>query len=335
MFRAARIALLAALLCLVPAGVAAAASPGTNPRANYPAPPMPAACSVPTSAVCIRAAVDVLDHARASLGQPPYSLPSNFTALTPAEQAFVLANLDRVQYGLAPVTGLSLALNANALTGVRQDADPQPTATDYLAWTSNWAGGFPNMPLAYEAWMYDDGPGSGNLDCTRSNPGGCWGHRQDVLYRFDTAGALAMGAAQGTDSGQRPGYAMLLFEGDGTFRPTYTYTWSEALAAGAGAGGSTSGPGAGAQGPASGAPRTASLPITRVLVHGRRVTVTVSAPWSATAQCALTPPARHGWARDRFRSCRAAIILAGHHGERYRLRVRAGGTLLTRYVRVP
>lgn len=234
MFCAARIAVLAAVLCLASTAVALGASAGTNPGSNYPAPALIAACGAPRSSACLRVAVAVLDRARARLGQPPYALPSNFTTLTAAEQGFVLANLDRVLYGLKPVTGLTSALNADALSGARHDADPQPRAGDYLAWTANWAGGFTNMPLAYEAWMYDDGLGSSNLDCTRGHTAGCWGHRHDVLYRFATAGALAMGAAQGSDAGQAPGYALLLFEGDPSYHPAYTYTWAEAVAAGAG-----------------------------------------------------------------------------------------------------
>jgi hypothetical protein len=43
-------------------------------------------------------------------------------------------------------------------------------------------------------WMYDDGPGSPNADCTPSNQSGCWGHRDNILG-FGRATALAMGVA--------------------------------------------------------------------------------------------------------------------------------------------
>ena len=32
--------------------------------------------------------------------------------------------------------------------------------------------------------MYDDGLGSGNLVCTRSNMTGCWGHRDNILGNY-------------------------------------------------------------------------------------------------------------------------------------------------------
>lgn len=323
------------------AGGAMADSAGRDPGSNYPAPAMPAACDAPTSAACIAATVEVLDQARANLGQPRYSLPANFVSLTPAEQAFVLSNLDRLQYGLAPVPGLTAALSADAMSGVHQDADPQPAASNYLAWTANWAGGFTNMPLAYEAWMYDDGPGSGNLDCTAGHPTGCWGHRHDVLYRFDTSGPLAMGAAQGTDSGGQTGYAMLLFEGDSTYTPTYSYTWAQAVAAGANSGrpgpvlGTGGTGGAGRAGGSSHSPVPGAISsghgrvrITTLRVHGRHVTVMITAPLGSRRQCAFTPRGRYGWAPDHFGACRATLVLAGH----YRLRVRAAGLVLTRYV---
>jgi hypothetical protein len=320
------------------AGGARADSAGTDPGSNYPAPALPPACEAPTSAACMAATVGVLDQARANLGQPRYSLPADFVSLTPAEQAFVLTNLDRLQYGLAPVPGLTAALSANAMSGVHQDADPQPAAPNYLAWTANWAGGFTNMPLAYEAWMYDDGPGSANLDCTPSHTTGCWGHRQDVLYRFDTSGPLAMGAARGTDSGGQAGYAMLLFEGDNTYTPAYTYTWAQAVAAGANSGRPGPVHGTGGTGGGSHSPPGAisSSPgrvrITALRVHGRQVTVTITAPRGSRLQCAFTPRGKHGWARDHFRACRAALVLAGHHRVHYRLRVRAAGLVLTRYL---
>ena len=251
--------------------------------------------------------------------------------------------------------------------GVQSDGDPRPQASNYLAWTSNWAGGFANMPLAYEAWMYDDGPGSGNLDCTHGNPSGCWGHRHDVLYRFNRSGPLAMGVAQGTDPSGDPGYAMILFEGDDTYHPSYLYTWAQAVAAGAGVGGaggagagsgvagsssSTVGrhrggstgagpvkPGkAGPNGPASpGTSRHGSVP-TRVsiavAVHGAQITIHASLPAGSHLQCALTRESRHGSARSHYGPCGPEISTANLAPGRYRLRVRGGGVVVTRHLRV-
>ena len=86
-----------------------------DPTSNFAPDP---SCSDPSS--CLTEAVGALDQARARLGLPPYQLPSNFSALGPAEQVFVLTNLDRVYYGLAPITGLTADLNAAAATGVQR-----------------------------------------------------------------------------------------------------------------------------------------------------------------------------------------------------------------------
>ncbi|MFL5822069.1 MAG: hypothetical protein ACJ764_01355 [Solirubrobacteraceae bacterium] len=227
------LAVLAGLGCC--AGIAAASGPvGALPKSNFAARP-PARCYVaPRSVACINAAVAYLDKARARLHQGPYKLPANFARLTPPKQALILVNLDRIRYGLPPITGLTRKLDADANRGVRADGDPRPSSRKFAYYTSNWALGLPNLPFAYGAWMYDDGPGSGNLDCVPGHPSGCWTHRKDVLWRFAKTGRSAMGAAAGKDRGGRPGYAMLLGRGTRAYHPTYTYTWKQAVADGAG-----------------------------------------------------------------------------------------------------
>jgi hypothetical protein len=225
---------LAIMLVSVMAHGAAAQGPvGADPGFNFPITGLPDTCwRAPQGAACIQASVAYLDRARARLGQPRYVLPRNFGSLTAAEQAFVLTNLDRVLYRLAPVPGLTAALDRAASAGVRAQTDPVPGG-GWGAFTSNWAGGYPNIVLAYEGWMYDDGLGSGNLDCTANHRSGCWGHRHDILWRFDPRGALAMGAAAHAAPGGRSGYAMLLEQARPGARPVYTYRWRQALRAGA------------------------------------------------------------------------------------------------------
>ena len=232
----------ASVLGLVCVAIAYAGWGGTDPAKNFPAGQLPPACnSAPTGKECVDAAVYYLDKARAKLGEPPYQLPADFSSLGAAKQLFILTNLDRIQYGLPPITGLTASLNHDAYaTGIAAVNDPEPTAqTDEIAeYTSNWAGGYENAPLAYEAWMYDDGLGSVNLDCTPSHRAGCWGHRHDILWAFDRTDVLAMGAASGSDSS----YALLLVGGfpadpswdDPGYTPTYSYTWAQAVADGAG-----------------------------------------------------------------------------------------------------
>jgi hypothetical protein len=226
-------ALATALAGVIAHGAAAQGPVGTDPHFNFPIRALPGACwRTPGGAACIRASVAYLDRARAKLGQPPYVLPRNFVSLTPAQQALVLTNLDRVLYRLAPIPGLTARLDRAASAGVRSNTDPAP-GVGWYAFTSNWAGGYPNIVLAYEGWMYDDGPGSGNLDCTPGHRSGCWGHRHDILWRFDRRGALAMGAAAHMASGGRSSYAMLLEQARPGARLVYTYRWRQAVRAGA------------------------------------------------------------------------------------------------------
>ena len=224
----------AVALAAVTTGSAGAQGPvGANPRSNFPIRTLPDACwSSPTGAACVRAAVRYLDRARARMGQPPYALPRNFASRKPPQQALILTNLDRMLYGLAPVPGLTARLNHDAAHGVRIQNDPEPSHRDWGAYTSNWAGGYPNIVMAYEGWMYDDGPGSGNLDCTLHNHSGCWGHREDILWRFGHSGALALGAAAKTGRGGSS-YAMLLEQVRPGHHPAYTYRWAWAVRAGA------------------------------------------------------------------------------------------------------
>lgn len=228
--------LIAGALALVLA-VSASAGWASDPPSNTPLGKLPASCSsAPGGKACINAGVYYLDKARAKVDLPAYKLPASFTSLTPAEQMFVLANLDRIQYGLPPITGLTAGLSHDALvSGVKGSADPVPSSTANLeAWTSNWAGGYRNAPMAYEAWMWDDGLGSDNFDCTAAHPAGCWDHRHDVLSKLGSSAVLAMGAAAGSEPKYVRGYAMLLVGGTSQYAATYSYTWTQAVAAGAG-----------------------------------------------------------------------------------------------------
>lgn len=245
--RGIRSLLIACALALVFVTTALGSWAGSDPVKNYP-PGKPAlgCSSSPRGKACVNGAVYYLDKARASLGQPAYALPADFPSLAPDQQLFILTNLDRIQAGLPPITGLTSALSSDALTsGVQMAADPAPSdATSLSGWTGNWAGGFlyANAPMAYEAWMYDDGLGSDNVDCTTTNQGGCWGHRHNILWQFASSAVLAMGAAAGVGPFKQPGYATLLVGGypvNNTFgkpayTPTYTYTWAQAVADGAG-----------------------------------------------------------------------------------------------------
>jgi len=54
----------------------------------------------------------------------------------------------------------------------------------------------PSALLADYDWMYDDGPGSPNLDCPSASVSGCWDHRRNILG--DYGPHPSMGAAATT-----------------------------------------------------------------------------------------------------------------------------------------
>ena len=225
------------VLALVVVASAAAGWAGSDPARNYPLGKLPLACTTaPVGKKCVNAGIYYLDKARAKVGLTAYKLPADFPSLTSVVQMFILTNLDWIQYGLPPVKGLTAALNRDALVrGVSAGTDPSPSdTTDVRSWRANWAAGFRNAPMAYEAWMWNDGLGSGNFDCTASKASGCWGHRHDILWRFGSSAVLAMGAAVGLGPNHGRAYAMILVGGDAGYTPTYNYTWSQAVADGAG-----------------------------------------------------------------------------------------------------
>src|SRR5579884_4053128 len=119
-------AALAAVALAVPAR--ADGPVGSNPSSNFAPGPQPPTCDTdPTGPVCVTGAIQYLDQARANLGQAPYQLPAGFVTLQPDQQALVLTNLDRIQYGLPPIPGLTASLDQDAAGGARGDQDPQPS----------------------------------------------------------------------------------------------------------------------------------------------------------------------------------------------------------------
>lgn len=197
-------ALCATLLAL--AGLserASAAAP--DPASNYPE-QIPAVCtSAPQSVQCTEAGIVALDAARGWEGEAPYRLPHNFLGLSGAHQIVVLTNLDRQANGMRIVPGTTAALDRTALEGAEAWTDPV-VRNPNLSWAANWAGDFPAAVWAYLTWMYDDGYGGPNVDCSSPSAQGCWGHRHDILARFSPGGALEMGAADLNDNS----YAMII-----------------------------------------------------------------------------------------------------------------------------
>jgi IPT/TIG domain len=156
-----------------------------------------------TSAACIDSVLHNINYARELEGLGPMDLPSDYAADSVPVQQLIIADEERGDRGLSQFSGLDPALDAAALTGAQQNKDPQQPG----GYQAN--GGGANFALDYTplgadfAWMYDDGPGGTNLDCTSAQPSGCWGHRDNILGGWTTTGmqTAQMGDAD-TGSGQ-------------------------------------------------------------------------------------------------------------------------------------
>jgi hypothetical protein len=143
---------------------------------------------------CVSAALPDFNKVRATEGLARMTLPHGFARLSAAHQLLVITNLERIDRGLHPFPGLSKRLNHLAVKGAKARTDPTfPSRFPGTFGGSNWAGVGPSTLLADYVWMYDDGPGSPNSDCPTRSSRGCWGHRHNILHRYDTP--LAMGAA--------------------------------------------------------------------------------------------------------------------------------------------
>ena len=188
-----------------------------------------------SSPACIQSALKAIDNARAAEGVKAMVLPAGFASLTVAQQLFVDVNLERVDRGLPPFTGLTAGLNANAERGADLANDPPDPGKDYDVVDTEWAGGSSNGLDAVYGWMYDDGIGSGNLDCPKGGGAGCWGHRHGILDDFGTVDTLVMGAALNptSDTGDDRGGPSMAASLAITSRPVtgYTYTWTQATGA--------------------------------------------------------------------------------------------------------
>ncbi len=215
-----------------------------NPPQNIPPNPNFLSACYPhnTGATCMAEVKQATTGARATEGLGPMALPSNFGSLTPADQLFVITDIERVDRGLPPFVGLVASFSADAQAAAQANSDPSPSQVPpgmhVIAWGGNWAENGNPLGSNY-FWMYDDGLNSGNINCTPSDQSGCWGHRDNVLslsnYQALYGGTLLMGAgeAYGTFNNQWESDATLMALASGPL-PPLQYTWAAAVAAGAG-----------------------------------------------------------------------------------------------------
>ena len=207
--------------------------PPANPVYNIPpAPDFLWSCSehvVDESTGCTDAALDAVDHARALEGLPPMVLPTQWAALTPARQLFVVTNLERTARGLAPLAGESAALDQAAAVGAATGDDATPPAGfPVMHWGANWAGEIGNPLEVMYFWMYDDGPGSPNVTCGPGTASQCWGHRDNVLLSLSCSSCLIGVAADPSGWLGTPAWSEILAD-TSPLEPT-VYTWADVLA---------------------------------------------------------------------------------------------------------
>ncbi|HVA02375.1 MAG TPA: hypothetical protein VMU64_01400 [Acidimicrobiales bacterium] len=207
----------------------AATAPGVLPANIAPQPDFLQSCSggqYDDSQACLSATLQAIANGRSHEGLGPMVLPTNWPQLSPEQQIFVATNLERTARGLPPMSAMAAALDQAALHGAVQNVDPGPPGGfPYSQWASNWAGAVGNPLEAIYFWMYDDGVGSANIDCTPSDPSGCWGHRENILVSLPCHECL-MGTGWYT-TGYRgdPSLTELLVETSGT--PALDFSWQQ------------------------------------------------------------------------------------------------------------
>jgi hypothetical protein len=203
-----------------------------NPPANIaPSPNFLSDCSgarYDDSPGCLTAVLAAIANGRSAESLPAMVLPAVWPQLTAAEQLFVATNLERTARGMPPLAGMATALDGAAVVGAQQSDDPSPPGGfPWTQWGSNWAGALGSPLEAIYFWMYDDGPGSSNIDCQQAGDAGCWGHRDNVLLNLachpcDMGTGLDPTGYQGT-----PSWAELLVDTSGA--PHLDFAWTGGL----------------------------------------------------------------------------------------------------------
>jgi hypothetical protein len=218
---------------MAPAAAGHGILPPENPPASLsPTPNFLSTCSsagLDESAACTDNALAAIDTGRRAEGLAPMSLPGNWGALTPSEQLFVATNLERTVRGLPALSAMASVLDQAATAGAAQSVDPAPpSGFPFSQWGASWAGGVGSPLEAVYDWMYDDGPGSSNSQCTASDDSGCWGHRDKILMSL-SCDACVMGTGFAPRGWQgQPSWAELLVGGAGS--PPVDFTWQEEAA---------------------------------------------------------------------------------------------------------
>ena len=193
------------------------------------------------STFCLGQEVEAIDNARAQEGVAPINIRlAAWRRLSSPQQLFVLANLERNARGLSPAVAMTAQLDRVAAIGAANTNDPILTGwtltsgKHVVTWSSNWAGGVSGLEADY-FWMYSDGRGGYNVDCTAASSSGCWQHRENILMPMQAnacGGAtpkLVMGAAVTSAAQYAPSESEIFAEECGGVPKDVVFTWSRAV----------------------------------------------------------------------------------------------------------
>ena len=218
-------------------GVATYQNPCITPQSTWPV--------FTNDPACTNYILQAINNARAVEGVPAMHLPSNWYSLTPQQQLFVIADLERVDRGLPAYLGLNTALNAEAQHAALTNNDPGVAAGFAIGNDAQgtpgmggaWGGGFNVLATDY-VWMYLDGwagsrSATSNVACTTPSNAGCWAHREELLGTAPNfnpgVGLGATNAEMGTGYAVVAGHASLvdLIELPKSGPPAMVFTWAQ------------------------------------------------------------------------------------------------------------
>ncbi|MGH9071434.1 MAG: hypothetical protein ACRDX8_09805, partial [Acidimicrobiales bacterium] len=194
-----------------------------------------------SSPPCTEAEIAAIDGARSDEGLAALTWQSALSSLTQAQQMYIVANEERIGRGLTPIAGMTAAAIQSATWGAQHNTDPNGAdVPGAIRSVSNWAEDFGELGAMFD-WMYNDGPGSFNVDCPASGGAGCWVHRDDILLStangataapagYTWVGGTACAAESGLSYLDACALEWVLVP---TSSVTYEFTWEQAVALGA------------------------------------------------------------------------------------------------------
>ncbi len=212
-------------------GSGSGGGPGDPPANIAPSPNFLNSCtgsSFDTSVGCQTATLAAIANARNQEGLPGMVLPTNWAQLSPQQQLFAATDLERTVRGLPPLSGMATALDQASASAAAQNTDPSaPAGFPWSTWGGNWAGAVGSPLEAIYFWMYDDGLGSYNIDCTTQNTSGCWGHRHNILLPLRCRPCLMGTGYNATAYRTNPSWTELLVDTSGS--PALDFSWNGLL----------------------------------------------------------------------------------------------------------